>query len=327
MLSERRSPPRSTSIAATFASRPIPATISIGTAWTCASARRREPADRLDRDRDRDHREQHAVQQRREHLDALEAERVPIGRGTRRHHGRDERDDQPDGVARHVPGVGEQRERSGEEGADDLRDEDGRDDGQGDREAGAVAPRSVPVIVAHASRVGARGGRDRAVEISAVPRAQHLDERAERPRAMALRVLLVGGELGRRDLEALRAGTPGRTRIRRCRPAPRAPSPARPRARRARTSPSTSAAAQTNVAVRSTTPRRFVEQVRDVVGVDPRARIARRVDAGGAAQRVDRDAGVVRDRGEPGVLGRRPRLDERVRRERRRRPRSAPGPS
>ncbi len=57
-----------------------------------------------------------------EHLDALEAEGVPVGGRARGDDGRDQRDDQGDRVAGHVAGVGEQRERSRERGADDLGD-------------------------------------------------------------------------------------------------------------------------------------------------------------------------------------------------------------
>ena len=46
--------------------------------------RLQEPPDALDGDRRRDDREQDAVHERGEHLDALEAEGVPIGRGPRR---------------------------------------------------------------------------------------------------------------------------------------------------------------------------------------------------------------------------------------------------
>src|SRR5690606_27347046 len=55
------------------------------------------------------------------------------------------------------------------------------------------------------------------------------------------------------------------------------------------------------------------QQQPQVVAVVARARVPRRADAGLAAERVDDDPGVVGERGEPGVLVRRPCLEQRVR--------------
>ena len=97
-----------------------------------------EPTHRLDGDGRGDHEQDHAVDERREHLDPLEPEGVAVGRGSRGDDHRDQRDDESDEVGEHVPGVGEQRERAASQRADDLEHQHRRHDGEGDREARAI---------------------------------------------------------------------------------------------------------------------------------------------------------------------------------------------
>ena len=176
-----------------FASKPTPAMTSSGSACTSASAGVEQSAHALDRDADRDDGEQHAVDERGQHLDPLEAERVPVGGRPGGDDGRDQGDGQADRVARHVTGVGEQGERAREQRADDLGDQHGDDDRERDREAGAVRSRTVRVIVAH----GIQG----MCCCQPYRCRSTCDQRAERPRAVADRVLLVGGEQRARAVE------------------------------------------------------------------------------------------------------------------------------
>ena len=79
-----------------------------------------EAPDRRDHDRDRDRDQREAVGERREHLGALEAERPPRAGGPRRHRGREQPQRDRADVGEHVAGVGEQRERAGDDPADGL---------------------------------------------------------------------------------------------------------------------------------------------------------------------------------------------------------------
>ena len=79
-----------------------------------------EPADRGDRDRQRDRDQQQAVDQRRQHLGALVAEGAPRAAGTRGERSGEQGEGDRADVGEHVPGVGEHRQRAGEDPPDDL---------------------------------------------------------------------------------------------------------------------------------------------------------------------------------------------------------------
>ena len=72
---------------------------------------------------------------------------LPVGCRPGRDHGRDERDDEADQVARHVPSVGQERERSAQHAAHHLHHEERADDRDRHPEAGAVRGRPVGVRV------------------------------------------------------------------------------------------------------------------------------------------------------------------------------------
>ena len=80
----------------------------------------------LDDHPDGERAEQQGVGQGREDLGALEAEGRRLVRRPGRQPGRDEGDRDAGGVGEHVPGVGEERERPGDEAADDLDADDAR---------------------------------------------------------------------------------------------------------------------------------------------------------------------------------------------------------
>jgi hypothetical protein len=121
-----------------------------------------QPVCPLHRHEHRDDAEQHAVDQRTENLRALVAEGLPVGRRTGGDEDRHERHHEAQQVGEHVPGVGEQRERSGDERAHDLDHEEHRDDHDGDDQANAVGhARAVvmPRMIRHGSSVGGPQGR------------------------------------------------------------------------------------------------------------------------------------------------------------------------
>ena len=136
-------------------------------------------------------------------------------------------------------------------------------------------------------------------------------------------VLLDAGHLAEGARRARRAGTPDRSRNRRCRAAARpacrrrAPRPlrddrrARRRTARKRNAP---CACPGVVAPRSCNSRsiRVIAAVKSLVSAGP----ARRVDPGRAVERIDHEAGIVGEGRKPGGLRRGDRLDPRRWRER-----------
>src|SRR5690606_32894931 len=81
-----------------------------------------------------------------EDLRALVAEGLPIRRGTGGDDRRRERDHEGEEVGEHVPGIREQRERTGEDGPDGLDHQENADYGDSDDQARAVCG-TRPVIV------------------------------------------------------------------------------------------------------------------------------------------------------------------------------------
>jgi hypothetical protein len=112
-----------------------------------------EPLDRLEEDPRTDQRERRAVDLRRQHADAAEAEGPASGRGPVRDRGGAERQAERGGVREHVPRVREQRERPGDEAEDDLRREQAEDQRKGNGERAAAGVRAMVVTVVHAPRV------------------------------------------------------------------------------------------------------------------------------------------------------------------------------
>ena len=83
-----------------------------------------EATDRLDGDPDAQGDQQHGVDERAEDLRALIAVGVAFIRRARGDEARDERDHERRGIREHVRGIREERQRSGQDGADDLDDHD-----------------------------------------------------------------------------------------------------------------------------------------------------------------------------------------------------------
>ena len=117
-LMSSRLPPARTTVAARLPARPT--TPSSEDAAALDRGRVPEPPDRRHRDHHRDGDQQQAVGQRRQHLGALEAEGAARVRGP----GGERRGQQGEadraGVGEHVAGVGEDRQRAGDQAADDL---------------------------------------------------------------------------------------------------------------------------------------------------------------------------------------------------------------
>ena len=101
-----------------------------------------EPADRLDQHEDRDAGEQHGVGQRGEHLEPVEAERaLRVGGGPAGGGDRGERHRDAEHVGEHVPGVGEQGQRAGQQRGDRLDHHEAGQQPGGPPEPGAVLAR------------------------------------------------------------------------------------------------------------------------------------------------------------------------------------------
>ena len=90
--------------------------------------RRDQPAYGLVHDPDPDERERDPVRERREDLHAPEAERPAPAGGTSGHRGRDEREPKRGRVSEHVPRVGEQGERAGDDPDRDLGNQQAGDE-------------------------------------------------------------------------------------------------------------------------------------------------------------------------------------------------------
>ena len=84
-----------------------------------------DPADRLDEHVDGDGEQQQPVGDGGEDLDPLPAERAPSAGRPLGERDRAERQRDADRVGGHVPGVGEQGQRAGHDGADHLGDQHG----------------------------------------------------------------------------------------------------------------------------------------------------------------------------------------------------------
>jgi len=91
---------------------------------------------------------------RREDLDAPEAERPAPARGARGDRGRNERERKRGCVREHVPRVGEQRERAGDDPDRDLGDEQADNEGKRSRQHPPVRP-VVMLVARHVSIVAA----------------------------------------------------------------------------------------------------------------------------------------------------------------------------
>ena len=105
-----------------------------------------QAADRADREHAGQDEERGAVDLGAQDLRAAQAERErPAGR-PRRQRGRHEREAERAGVRDHVRGVGEQRQRSGDEAADDLDDHERRDEPERDPEPAAVGVGVDPAV-------------------------------------------------------------------------------------------------------------------------------------------------------------------------------------
>ena len=146
-----RSPRASTQVATTL---PIsPTTPSTTTPTPSTVGRVRQPRDRLDDDQHRDHDQRDAVDQRGEHLAALQAEGARGGRRARRQPRGDQRDRDRSDVREQMPGLGDQRQRVGEDAAGDRRGQHRQVDAERGQHARAVGgtPRveAVAVVVRH----------------------------------------------------------------------------------------------------------------------------------------------------------------------------------
>jgi multiple sugar transport system ATP-binding protein len=116
-----------------------------------------QTANRPVHDPDPDEQERDAVDLGGQDLRSPEPERPAPASGLRGKPGGDESQRQRDGVAEHVPGVGEQRERVGDDAAGDLEGHQAGDEGERGDEPAAVPPESgiecVVVRVAHVRRM------------------------------------------------------------------------------------------------------------------------------------------------------------------------------
>ena len=145
MLSERRSARASCHAAATLTAAPSRPTTS--TIAALHLRRRREALHGLDRDHAGEHEQRRAVDLRREHLGAAEPEREAPARRPRGQPRGDQRERQRAGVGEHVRGVGEQRQRVGEQARDDLGDHEREDQRERRREPPAVGVGRHRVVV------------------------------------------------------------------------------------------------------------------------------------------------------------------------------------
>ena len=109
----------------------------------------------LHEDPDRDDDEQDAVRERREDLGPPVAEAPLRRRRPPGEPGREQGERQRGGVGEHVPGVGQDGQRVGEQPDDDLHDEEARDERQRDRERLPVGaqPRVLVAVRVHALRL------------------------------------------------------------------------------------------------------------------------------------------------------------------------------
>ena len=123
-----------------------------------------QPADGLVDDPAADERERGAVHLRRQHAHAAEAKGPPAGCRPAGHRRRAEGHRERGRVGEHVTGVGEERERAGENPEDDLGGEQADDQAERDQQRPAIRLRVVVrmrmvvtvlvrVLVGHASRV------------------------------------------------------------------------------------------------------------------------------------------------------------------------------
>ncbi len=96
--------------------------------------RRDEPPAGLEHDQQREHQQRDPVRLRREDLDAPEAVGHDALGGPCREPDRDDREADRGGVGQHVRGVGEQRERPGDEADDDLEAHEADDQRERERE-------------------------------------------------------------------------------------------------------------------------------------------------------------------------------------------------
>ena len=129
--------------------------------WTGTGDAKR--ADRLDEDPDGHDEQDLRVDERREDLRAVEAERVPARRRALGHRHRRVREDERGEVGEEVGGVGEQREAVGDDAARDLDGEDAdREDERGPQPAPCEPRRSsAPVSLRVASAAPGRRGHPR----------------------------------------------------------------------------------------------------------------------------------------------------------------------
>ena len=116
----------------------------------------REALHGLDRDHAGEHEQRRAVDLRREHLGAPEAEREARARRPRRQPRGDQRERERRRVGEHVGGVREQRQRAREQARDDLRDHEAEDqrERRGEPPAVGVGRHRVVVMPMGVVRVG-----------------------------------------------------------------------------------------------------------------------------------------------------------------------------
>ena len=152
MLRLSLSPERSTKKARTLTPKPAAAIHSIGAPRTATGEYSRCTASVDDPCRDREQRD--AVDERDEHGEAVEAVgAAPVGRLPREPEA-DPGEREAREVGQHVAGIGEQRQRAGENAADDLGDHEAARQQRGEPDAALVGR------VAMAVRVTMRRGRE-----------------------------------------------------------------------------------------------------------------------------------------------------------------------
>ena len=266
-----------------------------------------QAVDRLVRDEQRDEHQERALAERREVLGlAVAVVVLAVGRADRDAH-REQGEQRGDEVGAGVGRLGDEGERAGDEAGDELdRDEeDGGGDAQPRRCARARARRRSRSPAPLRRRLPSPPNSDRsglARALGLLGLEQPDDQRAGGAAAVADRVLLLGVELGHRAARrrgSRRARRPGRSRSRRRRAARWR---ACPRSGRATTS---SRAARLDVGERAHVRHAAVavgghlaQQLGEVLLVGGvLAGVARRPDAGRAAERGRLDARVVGDRG------------------------------
>ena len=162
-----RSERESAQNAATLTTAPMtPTTITIEPSTSCGEPSRWMPSIAMTPGEQEQRR---AVDLRRQDLGAPEAERERARRGPRGEARRDEREPDRGGVGEHVRGVGEQRERAGQQARDDLDAHEAGDERQRDGQPAAVGvartgrgvwpawPWSWPCAVASCRDVVVRG--------------------------------------------------------------------------------------------------------------------------------------------------------------------------